>query len=721
MTPPPFDPVPGVARRLDLPPRGVGAVIALLADGNTVPFVARYRKEATGGLDEVQIAAVEAAWKGALALEKRREAILHAIAEAGKLDAALERLVRACDDKQALEDLYLPFKRKRKTRASAARDRGLGPLAERILAQAPGGHPERDAARFVGEEVPDAAAALAGARDIVAEVMSERADVRVVTRELTVRHGRVTSKAVKKATDGERTRFEDYYAFEEALGRVASHRYLAIRRGETEGVLRVGVALDTDAMVGRLERTMGVAERSPWAAQLREAIREGYTRLLAPSIENEVRGDLGDWAEREAVDVFATNLRNLLLAAPYGKHAVVAMDPGFRTGCKCAALDPMGRFLGAVTVYPHTTKDPSAAAAELVAFVRRHGADAVAVGSGTAGRETFDFARAALADAGLAPGSPGGVMVVSVSEVGASVYSASEVARDEFPTLDLTIRGAISIGRRLQDPLAELVKVDPKSLGVGQYQHDVTEGLLGERLDGVVASCVNHVGVELDTASAALLAHVAGIGPTLAKRIVAWRDEHGAFPTRSKLLSVPGLGPKTFEQAAGFLRIRAAKNPLDASAVHPERYALVERMAQDLGVDVRRLVGDPTLAARIDLRRYVGGDVGEPTLRDILAELARPGRDPRESFEAPRFRDDVRTLDDLVPGMEMEGVVTNVTAFGAFVDIGVHQDGLVHVSELADRFVKDPFAVVQVGKRITVRVVSVDRERKRIALTAKKG
>ena len=715
---PPFDPVPTVARRTALPPRGVAAVVALLADGNTVPFIARYRKEASGGLDEVQIAAIEAAYTAALALEKRRDVILAAIAEQGKLDAATERLVRACDDKQALEDLYLPFKRKRKTRAAAARERGLEPLAERILAQAPGGHPERDAMRFLGDEVPDVAAALAGARDIVAERMSERADVRAITRELTVKHGRVTSKSVKKTTEGERTRFEDYYAFEEALGRLASHRYLALRRGETEGVLRVGVALDTDSMVGRLERTLGVTERSPWAAQLKEAIREGYARLLAPSIENEVRGDLGDWAEGEAVEVFATNLRALLLSAPYGKHAVVAMDPGFRTGCKCAAVDPTGRFLGAVTVYPHTTKDPSQAAAELVAFVRRHRAEAVAVGSGTAGRETFDFARRALAESG--DPALARVAVVSVSEVGASVYSASEAARDEFPDLDLTVRGAISIGRRLQDPLAELVKVDPKALGVGQYQHDVTEGLLGERLDRVVASCVNHVGVELDTASAALLAHVAGIGPSLAKRIVAWRDEHGAFPTRSKLLAVPGLGPKTFEQAAGFLRIRSSAHPLDASAVHPERYALVERMAKDLGVAVRQLVGDAALVARIDVKRYVGGDVGEPTVRDILAELVRPGRDPRDAFEAPRFRDDVRTLADLAPGMELEGVVTNVTAFGAFVDIGVHQDGLIHVSELADRFVKDPFALVQVGKRITVRVVSVDHQRKRIALSAKR-
>lgn len=710
----PFDPVPGVARSLALPPRGVAAVIILLADGNTVPFIARYRKESTGGLDEVQIGAVETAWKASLALEKRREAIRSAIAEQGKLTLALNDQIRACDDKQALEDLYLPFKRKRKTRASVARERGLESLAERILAQAPGGDPERDAARFLGPDVPDAAAALAGARDIVAEVVSERPELRATARTLTIQHGRLTSKAVKKATDGERTRFEDYYAFAEAVTKVAPHRYLAIRRGETEEVLRVGIAIDADAMAERLQALMHVAPRSPWAGELREAVRDGYVRLLAPSIENEVRSGLDEWAEAEAVGVFGTNLRNLLLSPAYGKRAVVAMDPGFRTGCKCAALGPTGTFLGAVTVFPHTTRDPSAAAAELVAFVRRHKAEAVAVGSGTAGRETFDFARKALADASL-----NAVSVVTVSEVGASVYSASEIAREEFPDLDLTVRGAISIGRRLQDPLAELVKVDPKSLGVGQYQHDVTEGLLAERLDSVVASCVNHVGVELDTASAPLLTQVSGIGPTLARRIVAYRDEHGPFPSRAKLLQVPGLGPKTFEQAAGFLRIRGAAHPLDASAVHPERYALVERMAKDLGVDVRRLVGDAALVARIDVRRYVGADVGEPTLRDILTELARPGRDPRDTFEAPRFRDDVRTLDDLAPGMELEGIVTNVTSFGAFVDIGVHQDGLVHVSELADRYVKDPLAVVQVGKRLAVRVVSVDRERKRIALSAR--
>lgn len=715
MTETSFDPTPGVARALNLPVHGVGAVIRLLDEGNTLPFIARYRKEASGGLDEVQIAAIEDAWKAAAALEKRREVILAAIQEQGQLTPELERKLRAASDKQLLEDLYLPFKRKRKTRAEAARLKGLEPLALRILAQPGDGRPERDAARFVTADVPDVDAALAGARDIVAEVISERVDVRALVREATVRQGRLSAKAIKKATDGVRTRFEDYYAFDEPLGRVASHRYLAIRRGEAEGVLRVGLSVEEDAVLARVDRLTGVAERSAWAGELRAAIRDGFSRLLFPSIENEVRGAVGEWAEAEAVEVFATNLRNLLLQAAYGRRAVVAIDPGFRTGCKCAALDPTGRFLGYTTVFPHTSRDGTAGPA-LVELVRRHKAVAVAVGSGTAGRETLDFARDALRDAGLSD-----VLVVSVSEAGASVYSASDVARQEFPDLDLTIRGAISIGRRLQDPLAELVKVDPAALGVGQYQHDVTEGLLAARLDQVVARCVNHVGVELDTASAALLTHVAGIGPSLARAIVAWRDLRGAFTSRAQLLSVPGLGPKTFEQAAGFLRIHGAADPLDASAVHPERYGLVQRMAKDLGVPVRSLVGDATLAARIDLRRYVGDDVGEPTVRDILAELARPGRDPRDAFEPPRFRDDVRTLEDLKPGLALDGVVTNVTAFGAFVDIGVHQDGLVHLSQLSDRFVRDPHEVVKVGQRISVRVVSVDLERKRIALTAKSG
>jgi len=696
----------------------VEAVLTLLADGNTVPFIARYRKEATGGLDEVQIAAVEAAGKALDALDKRRAAILESIAEQGALTPALEATIRACTDKTALEDLYLPFKRKRKTRASVARDRGLAPLAARILAQPADGRPDREAVRCLGPEVPDVDAALAGARDIAAEAVTERADVRSNVRALTMHHGRLEAKAAKKATDEVRARFRDYEGFAEALERIAPHRMLALRRGEAEGALTVGVTVDVDAMIGRIERGVGVNERSPWAGELRAAIADGYKRLLAPSVETDLRGELGDRADAAAIDVFAANLRALLLAPPLGQRAVVAMDPGFRTGCKCAALDATGRYLGTVTVFPHTTRDPGQAAEALVAFVRRHHAEAVAVGSGTAGRETVDFAREALTAAGL-----GGVPVVSVNEAGASIYSASEVARQEFPDLDLTVRGAISIGRRLQDPLAELVKIDARSLGIGQYQHDVPEGQLQERLTRVVESCVNHVGVELNTASAALLEHVAGIGPTLAKRIVARRDERGPFRSRAELLAVPGLGPKTFEQAAGFLRVRsgAGGEPLDASAVHPERYGLVQRMARDLGADVRELVGNATLVARIDPRRYLGVDgAGEPTLRDILAELARPGRDPREPFAPPRFRDDVRTPEDLAPGMELEGVVTNVTAFGAFVDVGVHQDGLVHVSQLSDQFVRDPHAVVHVGQRLTVRVVSVDLARKRIALTARR-
>jgi uncharacterized protein len=516
---------------------------------------------------------------------------------------------------------------------------------------------------------------------------------------------------VKKATEGKRTRFEDFYDFEQPLRGLPSHRYLAIRRGETEGVLRVGVTLDAESLCRRLDRGMRVADGSPWAGQLREAIRDGYKRLLAPSIANEIRGDIGTWAEGEAVDVFATNTRNLLLAAPYGQKAVVGIDPGFRSGCKCAALGLTGRFLGHLTIHPHTVRDGAGESRKLVDFLRRHRAEAVAIGNGTAGRETLDFVRGALAEAGA-----GHVVVVSVSEDGASVYSASDIARAEFPDLDLTVRGAISIGRRLQDPLAELVKVDPRSLGVGQYQHDVAESRLRERLGQVVQYCVNRVGVELNTASAALLEHVAGIGPTLAKRIVDWRDEHGQFTSRRQLLSVSGLGKKTFEQAAGFLRIHGAANPLDDSAVHPERYALVRQMSSDLGTQLSQLVGNAALARRIDLRRYLGGDVGEPTLRDILDELARPGRDPRPPFEPPRFRDDVNTPEDLRKGMILEGVVTNVTSFGAFVDIGVHTDGLVHVSRLADHYVRDPHEVVRVGQRLQVEVIEVDLARERISL-----
>jgi uncharacterized protein len=708
----PFDPAPAVAVALSLPPRGVEAVIRLLADGNTVPFVARYRKEATGGLDEVQIRAIEERAAYAADLEKRREAILASIAEQGKLTDELRDRILAAATKVELEDLYLPFRPKRRTRATMARERGLEPLGRRILEQPVTGDPVREAAAFVDEAkgVPDVDAALAGARDIAAEAVAEHAEVRALAR-AAFRQGALVAKAVKAKTK-EPTKFEAYYDFREPVARVPSHRYLAVRRGEREGVLRVAIDADRERLLPPILARTRHSPRSPFAGQLAAAVADALDRLLAPSVENEVAGEALERAEREAVEVFATNLEHLLLAAPLGGKPVVGVDPGLRTGCKCAAVDATGRMIGHVTVFPHTGDDAAASTA-FADFARRHRPAAIAVGNGTAGRETEAFARKALREAAV------DAIVVSVSEAGASVYSASDAARDEFPDLDLTVRGAISIARRLQDPLAELVKVDPRSIGVGQYQHDVTEALLATRLDEVVESCVNRVGVDLNTASAALLARVAGLGPALARAVVAHRDRHGAFEDRKGLLGVPRLGPRAFEQAAGFLRIRGGRNPLDASAVHPERYALVERMARDLGVAVEALVGDAALADRIDPRRYAGGDAGEPTLRDIVAELERPGRDPRSEFSPPAFRDDVNALEDLEPGMELEGVVTNVTAFGAFVDVGVHQDGLVHVSELADRFVRDPSEVVAVGQRLKVRVLSVDLARRRISLTAR--
>ncbi len=536
-----------------------------------------------------------------------------------------------------------------------------------------------------------------------------RAQVRTAFRET----GVVTAKAIKAKTQVP-TKFENYYDYHEGVANIPSHRYLAVRRGEREGVLRVGIEVDGERLLPRIRGRFRHSPRSPFGEALAAAVADSFDRLIAPSVENEVAGEAAERAERAAVEVFAGNLEQLLLAAPMGGRPVVGVDPGLRTGCKCAAVDATGRFLGHVTVYPHTESSPERAAAAFVEFVRRHGPAAIAVGNGTAGRETEAFARAALKAAGSAD-----VMVVSVSEAGASVYSASDVAREEFPELDLTVRGAISIARRLQDPLAELVRVEPRAIGVGQYQHDLDEGLLKRRLDEVVESCVNRVGVDLNTASASRLQYVAGIGPALSKAIVGYREAHGAFRSRRKVLDVPRLGPKAFEQAAGFLRIRGGDQPLDASAVHPERYGLVERIAKDLGVPLASLVGDAAAADRIDVRRWVSADVGEPTLRDIVAELKKPGRDPRAEFAPPAFRDDVTTLEDLVVGMELEGVVTNVTAFGAFVDVGVHQDGLVHVSELADRFVRDPAEVARVGQRLKVKVLAVDLPRRRISLTAR--
>ena len=716
----PFDPVPLLSQELALPKAGVAAVLSLLAEGATVPFIARYRKELTGGMDEVPIRAIEERHGYLAELEKRREAVLASIEEQGKLTPALRAEVLACTTKAALEDLYLPFKPKRRTRATIAREKGLGPLAERLLAQPERGDPAREAVAFVRSgfvtgDVEDVDAALAGARDIAAEVIAETAAVRAFVRDVTARFGEVTSHRAKKAPAGP-SRFDQYLDFREPVATIPSHRWLAIARGEAEGVLEAGIDIDAERMTQRILGLVGHAPRSPFAGELALAAADSYTRLIAPSIENEVRGDLKERSDRAAVEVFAQNLRSLLLAAPLGTKRVLGVDPGLRTGCKCAAVDATGRYLATLTLYLVAGGDAEVRAAQqLLELVRKHSPDAIAVGNGTGGREAEAFVRKTLAAAGLRA-----LPVVLVSESGASVYSASDTAREEFPDLDLTVRGAISIARRLQDPLAELVKVEPKAIGVGQYQHDVHQPLLGRKLGEVVESCVNRVGVELNTASAALLGYVAGIGPKLALSIVQRRDEAGPFPSRHALREVKGLGPKTFEQAAGFLRVRGG-HPLDASAVHPERYALVERMAKDLGVPVAGLVGNAALVRRIEVAKYVGADVGEPTLRDILLELEKPGRDPRATFEPPAFREDVTTMEDLKIGMELEGVVTNVTAFGAFVDVGVHQDGLVHLSQLSDRFVKDPNEVVKAGDRIKVRVLEVDHERKRISLTAKSG
>ena len=703
---------------LKLPPAGIAAVMKLMAEGATVPFIARYRKEATGGLDEVQIRTIGERFEYVTELEARRSSVLAEIEKQGKLTPELGAKIRAATTKSELEDLYLPFKPKRRTRAIIALERGLGPLAEALWAQAEGANAEALAASFVNaeKEVPDVAAALAGARDICAERLAEDADLRKRVRDAYLSEG-VIEVGKRKEHAEKTTKFDMYANFAEPLAKVPSHRFLAIRRGEEEGVLKSALNLALEPHFAYAAGRIPIRKESPFKAELEKVVVDAVDRIVAPSVTVDVRIELKLRSDQEAIRVFAQNLRELLLAAPLGGKTVLGIDPGQRTGCKCAVVDETGKLVAHETIYLVQGDAALAKSREaLTRLCKQYTPRAIAVGNGTHGRETEAFVREVLTAAGF-----GETFCVSVNEAGASVYSASDVARDEFPDLDLTVRGAISIARRLQDPLAELVKVDPKSIGVGQYQHDVSQVALGHKLDEVVESCVNSVGVELNTASAWLLSRVAGIGLTLAKRIVAHRNTNGAFPSRKALLDVSGLGPRTFEQAAGFLRLREGEHPLDASAVHPERYALVERMAADLGVPLASVIGNAALLRRIDLTRYQSGDVGEFTLRDILSELDKPGRDPRKSFEPPKFRDDVRELGDLKTGMELEGVVTNITAFGAFVDVGVHQDGLVHISQLADRFVSNPHDVVKVGDRIQVRVLEVDLDRRRIALTARRG
>jgi uncharacterized protein len=715
-----FDPTPQIVRDLSLPSAGVTAVVKLLSEGATVPFIARYRKEATGDLDEVEIRAIEERVSYLSELDSRRTTVLAEIREQGKLTAELSRAIAACRTKAELEDLYLPYKPKRRTRATIARERGLGPLAELVWSQPKDLDANSAASRFVDPEhqVPDVEAALSGARDICAERLSDDAGIRKRLREAYLRNGVVRTSKKKKFRD-QKTKFDMYADYEEPLRAIPSHRYLAIRRGETEGVLKVSLALDIESHRRFVEDRIPVRAAAAWAEQLRLTIDDALGRLIRPSVEADAAGEIKQRSDSAAIEIFAKNLRELLLAAPFGSKPVLGIDPGQRTGCKCAVVDETGKLLEHATIYLVQGETAlSEAERTIIELCRQHAVQAVAVGNGTHGRETEAFVRDALVSQGLELSD---VPCVSVSESGASVYSASDIAREEFPDLDLTVRGAISIARRLQDPLAELVKVGPKSIGVGQYQHDVSQPLLARKLDEVVESCVNAVGVDVNTASAPLLSRVAGVSASLANKIVRYRDAEGPFETRSSLRQVPGVGPKVFEQAAGFLRIPSGPEPLDASAVHPERYGLVERMAKDLGLPVAELVGNPSLVKQIDPRDYESGNVGSYTLSDILGELEKPGRDPRASFEPPKFRDDVRTLEDLIVGMELEGVITNVTAFGAFVDVGVHQDGLVHVSQLADRYVKDPAEVARVGDKLTVRVLSVDLDRKRVALSARRA
>jgi len=695
----------------------VSNTITLLQDGATVPFIARYRKEQTGELDEVQIRTVEERLAYFVELEARRQTILTSIREQGTLTPELQARIESTRQKTELEDLYLPYKPKRRTKATIARERGLEPLADLMAAQKLTSGSVLDVALpFVNpeQEVLTPEAALEGAGHILAERLADDADARSMVRRLTWQQGVMTTKVLPDK-NGQVTKFEMYYDYQEPLKEIPSHRMLAMRRGEKEEVLRLSLQAPQEEVQAGLKHRLirGESIFKPWLEAVAE---DAYKRLIASSIEVELRLQAKDQADEAAIAIFARNLKNLLLAPPAGGKRVMGIDPGLRTGSKLAVVDETGRFLEHVTIYPHTGAGRvEQAKAELLRLVTSHCIEMIAIGNGTAGREMEQFTKEMLAGVGKP------LPVVMVSEAGASIYSASEIAREEFPELDLTVRGAISIARRLQDPLAELVKVDPKSIGVGQYQHDVNQAMLKKCLDGVVESGVNYVGVDLNTASWALLSYVAGVGPALGKAISRFRDENGPFSSRKGLMKVPRFGAKAFEQAAGFLRIRNGGHPLDNSAVHPERYPLVEQMAKDLNVSLEELTGNPAQAEKINLNRYLGEGVGLPTLQDILEELKKPGRDPRNQFQTAGFRDDIREISDLKEGMVLQGVVTNVTAFGAFVDIGVHQDGLVHVSHLANRFIKDPNDAVQVGQVVKVKVLSADPQRKRIALSIKEA
>ena len=700
-----------IAQRLQLPEEGVDNTIALLDLGCTIPFIARYRKERTGNLNEVQIGQIADAYDKLKELEKRKETILKTISEQGKLTDDLEKRIKECWEPTVLEDLYLPYRPKRRTRAQVAREQGLEPLATILLLQREP-QPQVAARRFVKDGVADVDAALKGAQDIIAEMVSENEQSRNQMRLAFRREAVITSRVVKaKAETDEAAKYSDYFDFSEPLRRCSSHRLLAMRRGESEGILRVSIGADDDDCVARLKR-QHVRGHGPCSRLVEEAVEDAYKRLLRPSIETEFAALSKEKADDEAITVFAENLRQLLLAAPLGQKRVMGIDPGFRTGCKVVCLDAQGNLLHHEAIFPHPpVNHRMQATVHVEQMVEDYGIEAIAIGNGTASRETSEFVK----DLNFKHK----VQTFVVSEDGASVYSASKTAREEFPDEDVTVRGAVSIGRRLMDPLAELVKIDPKSIGVGQYQHDVDQGKLKHSLDLTVESCVNSVGVNLNTASQHLLTYVSGLGPTLAKNIVEYRREHGAFTSRAQLKKVPRLGPSAYEQCAGFLRIPGAKNPLDNSAVHPESYPIVAQMAKDCQCTVDELIADKQKRQAIDIRRYVSGDVGMPTLSDIMSELEKPGRDPREQIEEFEFDPNVTSIDDLVEGMVLPGIVTNITNFGAFVDIGVHQDGLVHISQLANRYVKDPNDVVHLHQHVKVRVKEIDYRRNRIALSMK--
>ncbi|WP_303186785.1 Tex family protein [Phocaeicola coprocola] len=701
-----------IATALKLPVHRVENTLKLLQGGATIPFISRYRKEATGGLDEVQIGDIHTRYEKLCELAKRKETVLSTIEEQGKLTDTLRERISNCWDATELEDIYLPFKPKRKTRAEAARQKGLEPLAMLLLMQRENNLSAR-VRQFVKGDVKDEEDALKGARDIIAEQVNEDERARNLIRNQFSRQAMITSKVVKgKEKEEAALKYRDYFDFSEPLKKCTSHRLLAIRRGETEGILKVSITPDDEsACTERLERQY-VHGNGECSAQVAEAVNDAYKRLLKPAIETEFSALSKEKADEEAIRVFAENLRQLLLAPPLGQKRTMGIDPGYRTGCKVVCLDAQGTLLHNEAIYPHPPKSETALAGrKLVKLVEQYKIEAIAIGNGTASRETERFVTSQRYDRE--------VQVFVVSEDGASIYSASKIARDEFPEYDVTVRGAVSIGRRLMDPLAELVKIDAKSIGVGQYQHDVDQSKLKASLDQTVESCVNLVGVNVNTASKHLLTYVSGLGPTLAQNIVDYRTENGAFHSRKELLKVPRMGAKAFEQCAGFLRIPQADNPLDNSAVHPESYAIVEKMAKDLKCSVADLIKNKELRSQIDIKNYVTDTVGLPTLTDILQELDKPGRDPRQKIQVFEFDKNVQTIDDLREGMELPGIINNITNFGCFVDIGIKENGLVHISQLADKFVSDPTTVVSMHQHVRVRVLSIDHERKRIQLTMK--